>query len=114
MYLAETISRVPKKGVTPLGIHIAGQRKVGFFLIMISFYARHVLNSAYTTTRGHGAEATAVSRNLCTRRVQMIRTVSGAKQGTDACRLIILMNHVIMSKKKKRRTRKYTPTNMFG
>ena len=42
MYLAETISRVPKKGVTPLGIHIAGQRKVGFFFITISFYARHV------------------------------------------------------------------------
>ena len=81
----------------------AGQRKVGVFFIMISFYARHVLNSAYTTTRGHGAEATAVSRNLCTRRVQMIRTVSGAKQGTDACRLILLMNHVIMSKKKRRK-----------
>ena len=37
MYLAETISRVPKKGVTPLGIHIAGQRKVGFFLLRFLF-----------------------------------------------------------------------------
>ena len=84
---------------------------------MISFYARHVLNSAYTTTRGHGAEATVVSHNLCTRTVQMIRTVSGAKHGTDACGLILLMNHVIMPRKKRRkkiRTRKYTPTNMFG